>query len=54
MHLNSYNLYCMILYANFMKVVVNSGEIYDRSQETIEMAKRSVAQNFKIQKDVEK
>ena len=54
MHLNAYNIHCMILYANFMKVVVNSNETYERSQETIEAAKRSMFQTFKIQSDVEK
>lgn len=51
---NSNNIHCMVLYANFMKVIVNSSEAYERSQEAIEAAKRSMAQSFKIQSDMEK
>ena len=44
----------MVLYANFMKVIINDNEVYDRSQEAIEAAKRTFSQSFKIQSDVEK
>ena len=44
----------MVLYANFMKVIINDNEVYDRSQEAIEAAKRTLNQSFKIQSDVEK
>ena len=54
MHINSYNIHCMVLYANFMKVIINDNEVYDRSQEAIEAAKRTFSQSFKIQSDVEK
>ena len=54
MHLNSFNIYCMVLYANFMKVIVNSNEVYESSQESIQAAKRALGQNVKIQSDVEK
>jgi hypothetical protein len=53
-HVNPNNIHCLVLYANFMKVIVNSNEVYERSKERIEASKRSMSQAFKIQSDAEK
>lgn len=34
-HINGSNIHCLVLYANFMKVIVNSADTYEKSQETI-------------------
>jgi hypothetical protein len=46
MKINSNNAYCLVLYANYMKIVVNSSDLYERWKHSIELVKRSLTSSY--------